>query len=256
MQNERLKDNHIRERLKKLISWLKEMIRTKLHLKTKNLPYYITILLSLVIFIVGLKVFIELADELAENQLENFDRDVSAWIQSYRSDAFTPVLRIITELGDRYAYATLIIALGLFFWFRYKHWRSTLQIVGVLFLSTTSNIIVKQIVNRARPGNEHLVFVDTLSFPSGHSMSAMAFYGTLIYLCLNARLNIIMRLIITILLGTIIVAVGISRIYLGVHYPSDVLAGYAGGLIWVTLSAILLNTIDLWQNRQLSEEAV
>jgi membrane-associated phospholipid phosphatase len=113
-----------------------------------------------------------------------------------------------------------------------------------LILSSLSNIVLKRVINRDRPLDEHLVDVATLSFPSGHSMSAMAFYGFLLYLNLRFASGWI-KIILMILLLVIIVSVGLSRIYLGVHFPSDVLAGFIGGFIWINFSIVVFQIADL-----------
>ena len=95
-----------------------------------------------------------------------------------------------------------------------------------------------------------LIEVNSLSYPSGHSMSAMAFYGLLIYLCARYRMPGWARILLISILLIIILLVGLSRIYLGVHYPSDVAAGFLGGLIWVSFAILLFNTLELWRKRR------
>jgi membrane-associated phospholipid phosphatase len=229
--------------LAKIIQVIKKFLKEKLRYTSEDLPYYLTIIIAIVLFGIGLKIFVELTDELAENELENFDNVITDFVLSFRSDGLTNFFEFVTHLGDRYAYIAIIIALAAFFWFRYKNWKFTAQMIGVLILATLSNVALKNAINRARPSIEHLVSVNTLSFPSGHSMSAMAFYGFLVYLCLRFNLALPLKIMLTVLLCVLILSIGLSRIYLGVHFPSDVSAGFMGGLIWVTLCAINHNLI-------------
>jgi undecaprenyl-diphosphatase len=242
--------SEMKQYLSKVIQWIKDFLRKKLRYQNEDLPYYISISAAILIFVIGLKVFVELTDELSENELENFDDQVTGLVLSFRSDTLTSFFEIVTDLGDRYAYVIITIALGTFFWFRFKNWKFMVQTVSVLVLASLSNIGLKQVINRARPTLEHLVEVNTLSFPSGHTMSAMAFYGFLVYLCLRYNIHNWLRIPLVIILCMLIVSIGLSRIYLGVHYPSDVAAGFMGGLIWVTLCAIILNTIELWRKKK------
>ena len=132
-------------------------------------------------------------------------------------------------------------------WFVFKRWKYVLQTILVLILATTSNMILKRFINRARPGIEHLVSVETLSYPSGHAMSAMAFYGFLIYLCTKFRITKFLKIGIILVLAFIILSIGISRIYLGVHFPSDIAGGYIAGLIWVIFCILILNLIEIFK---------
>jgi undecaprenyl-diphosphatase len=102
-------------------------------------------------------------------------------------------------------------------------------------------------VNRERPSMDQLVSVSTLSFPSGHAMSAMAFYGFLIYLGFHLASTLGVKLAIFFTLGALILLIGFSRIYLGVHYPSDVLAGFIGGIIWVSFFVTLFKIRELYE---------
>ena len=150
-------------------------------------------------------------------------------------------------MGDVYGYAVVLLLLTLMSIFVFKHWKYTFQIVFVLLLSALSNLILKRFVDRARPGIEHMVSVETLSYPSGHAMSAMAFYGFLMYLFYRFKINLVVKIGVIILLGLLILSIGLSRIYLGVHFPSDIAGGYIAGFIWVVFCVILFNLIEVFR---------
>lgn len=233
-----------------IINWIKRFLRERLHLRGEELPYYITIGIAVILFGIALNTFIELTDELAENELGEFDDTVSSFVVSFRSESITPFFKFMTEMGDRLAYIIITITLGAYLFFRHKNWKFIAQTVLVLLLSTLTNILLKSVINRARPSHEHLVQVNTLSFPSGHSMSAMAFYGFLTYLTIVSKIPLVLKISIALLLSLTILAIGVSRIYLGVHFPSDVAAGFIGGLIWITFCVVVFNIFSLLRKRK------
>jgi len=95
--------------------------------------------------------------------------------------------------------------------------------------------VLKTAFQRARPDIQHLIAVGGYSFPSGHAMVATVFYGMLGYLIwLNLRERSKTAWIVPVLTALLIFSIGVSRIYLGVHFPSDVLAGFAAGGLWLT----------------------
>jgi membrane-associated phospholipid phosphatase len=238
------------ELLKKIILSIRRFFNEKLHYHVEDLPYYLTILFASVLFIVGLNGFVDLTEELAKNQLGAFDNKVTDYVLSFRSDWLTSFLIFITRVGTSIGYFIIIGLLALYFFLRHRSWKFILQTVAALILATLSNIALKQVINRARPTIEHLVTVYTLSYPSGHAMSAMGFYGFLIFLTLRYEMGFVLRVVLLTVLTFMIFSIGISRIYLGVHYPSDVLAGFIGGLIWVTFCAIIFDVVDLYRRRR------
>lgn len=237
--------------LKKLVQGIRSFLRERLHSQNPELPYYIAIAIALIFFAIALKGFIEITDELAENELGEFDSTITTWVVGFRSDGLTSYFRFMTDMGDRYAYVIITVLLGGYFFFRHRNWKFVAQTVAVLVLATLSNILIKNVINRQRPTLEHMVSVNTLSYPSGHSMSAMAFYGFLIYLCTQMKMPQLIRITLMALLALIVLSIGVSRIYLGVHFPSDVAAGFLGGLLWVALCVIVFNTFTLWRKRKM-----
>jgi membrane-associated phospholipid phosphatase len=235
--------------LQKIVIIIRRFFKEKLHYQAEDLPYYITILVAFIVFVFGLNAFVDLTQELAEDELTAFDTSVTNALLSIRSEYLTNFLIFITHIGGN-GYVVVIILLVLFFVLVHRNWKFILQTVTVLLLATFSNMALKQVINRARPSLEHLVEVYTLSYPSGHAMSAMGFYGFLIFLVARYTINIFLKVSLITFLVLLILSIGISRIYLGVHYPSDVLAGYIGGLIWVTFCAIVFDIIDLWRRRK------
>lgn len=241
------------EKLIQVVHWVRRFIRKKFHSRNEDLPYYVTILICFILFIIGLNGFVLLTHELAENELNGFDEKVTVFIVSFRREWLTEYFTFATHFGDRNAYIVFTLLLAAFYLIKKRSWKYIVQITSVLMLASLSNIALKKVINRARPSLEHLVSVNTLSYPSGHSMSAMAFYGFLIFLCVRYQMPQWMKTILIILLIILMLSIGISRIYLGVHYPTDVAAGFIGGFIWVAFCAVVFSLADLMRKKQKME---
>lgn len=244
------------ETLRKIVLAIRRFFKEKLHYQSGDLPYYLTILFAFVVFVLALNGFVDLTEELAENSLGAFDEKVTDFVLDFRQDQLTAFLIFMTTIGTRTGYFIVVALLTLYFLLRHRSWKFIVQTVVVLLLATLSNMALKEVINRARPSLEHMVQVYSLSYPSGHAMSAMGFYGFLIFLTMRYQMKRWIRITLVVVLCFMILTIGISRIYLGVHYPSDVLAGFIGGLIWVTLCAIIFDVADLYRKRRQRMEAL
>lgn len=109
-------------------------------------------------------------------------------------------------------------------------------------------LLLKNVYDRQRPSINAEIDAVGYSFPSGHSMGSLIFYGFVIYLVVRTHQRRWIQWLTVTLLGMLVLLIGSSRIYLGAHFPSDVLAGYAAGLIWLILSLIALEWIQ-WHSR-------
>ena len=147
------------------------------------------------------------------------------------NDKITPIVKIITFLAS----TTFFIGLSILLFILIKNKKIGLSIIINLSLSALINFILKNIVQRPRPIGHRLIKETGFSLPSGHSMVSMAFYGFLIYLICKGIKNKKVKISLITFLSLLILLVGISRIYLGVHYTTDVLAGYLLGLIYLIL---------------------
>ena len=151
------------------------------------------------------------------------------------SDGTTSVLKVITELGG---VAFIVLAGVLIFMFCKKiRWFVTFDLVGV----TVINQAIKHIVRRPRPNVLRLVEEDGYSFPSGHSMVSMAFYGIIIYLVYKNVTNKYLKWSLITLLSLLILSIGFSRIYVGVHYFTDVVGGFLLGLAYLIIYINIYN---------------
>jgi membrane-associated phospholipid phosphatase len=149
--------------------------------------------------------------------------------ESARSPALTQSMRAITELGNPFAlfFATFVATALLLHYRRLRDATALALGMSAVWLSTTA---LKEIIARTRPEDSlGVTDVITYSFPSGHAAGALVFYGFLAYLLVrDFRSKLDHRLTLCVA-GILILAVGLSRIYLGVHYLSDVVGGYALG---------------------------
>lgn len=138
------------------------------------------------------------------------------------SDKITPIAKFITFFGGATCLITLSVCLFIFI----KNKKTGGCIILNLVIATALNLLLKNILQRPRPEEYRIINESGYSFPSGHSMVSMAFYGFLIYLIYKNFKNKYLKWTLIILLSFLIVNIGISRIYLGVHYTSDVIAGF------------------------------
>lgn len=237
----------MRKTITLLISKLRTFLSEKFHQYDVTLPYIITVVIALIIVVGGINLFVELTETLKSDLLADYDQQITEYVISLRSPKLTEYFIFVTNVGDFYGYVIVLGIFTLMSIFVFKHWKYTVQIVLVLLLSAVSNLILKRFIDRARPGIEHMVSVETLSYPSGHAMSAMAFYGFLMYLFYRFKINLFLKIGVILLLGILILSIGLSRIYLGVHFPSDIAGGYIAGFIWVVFCILLFNLIEVFR---------
>lgn len=147
----------------------------------------------------------------------------------------TPILKAITELGG--VAFTVLAGVLIFMFCKKNRWFITIDLVGV----TLVNQVIKHIIRRPRPNVLRLVEESGYSFPSGHSMVSMAFYGIIIYLVYKNVSNKYLKWILIILLSLLILSIGFSRIYVGVHYFTDVAGGFLLGLAYLIIYINIYN---------------
>ena len=161
-----------------------------------------------------------------------FDDPVRAWFYSFRGPAITGVAIVITTLANKYVIIGLCLLLLIL-----PQTRMTFGIpmsVGAL-VTMLMNSLIKHLVERPRPEVVHLVTEHGFSFPSGHSITSMFFYGFAIWLVWRYVDNQTARRILTVLLAIPMLLVGPTRIYLGVHFPTDVLGAWCLGFAAIVL---------------------
>ena len=237
----------MQEQLRLIINKLKELLSQMNEKYDSKLPYIITTLITAIIVVGGTKVFIDLTEVLQSEYLINWDKTTSDFIQSYRLPLLTKYFVFVTHLGDIYGYLSLFIICFIIFYIAFKKWKYLIQLFLAMAFATASNLTLKQMINRARPDGEYLVTVKTLSYPSGHAMISMVFYGLLIYLISHFPIKRIWKFVFIFLSILLIVSIGISRVYLGVHYPSDIVGGYIAGFIWVVFCVMIFNLMKIFK---------
>ena len=202
---------------------------------------------GLSISVLLLVIFAKLSEDLLYHELGTFDRVVGELIRGFATPSLTRVAIIITDLGSAYIEVGLMFVVGAFLLFRLKYTWETALLAISLSGSWLLNTILKELFQRARPDIVHLAKAGGYSFPSGHAMVAATFYGVIGYLlCLNLRNHSKPSWYIVVITFALITSIGISRVYLGVHFASDVIAGYAAGGVWAIACIVGLKEIRRW----------
>ena len=210
----------------------------------QRIPLEIATVLSLGVAVLALFLFAWMGDSVSHERTKNFDLAVRTRIHQYSSPGMTKGMIAVSFLGQGglaiAAVVTLIVFLRLR-WRRAAVWLVT-TIVGALVLDLT----LKYAFHRARPAPFFVPLPHTYSFPSGHALVSFCFYGVLAGLLAGRTRSLFFRILIWVCAALLVTAIGLSRIYLGVHYPSDVIAGYLAATLWVSTMVAL----DRWRKKR------
>lgn len=199
------------------------------HMMTTRRVWRITGLFVAFTMIAALAVW--LARTVRAGQLLPFDEPVMRWLHAQTNDLLTMVLLAITQLGG--VLGVTLMTCGLVLWLlknkhTYRAWFVVLTVAGAGLL----NVCLKLLFARERPDFwQHVVHESSYSFPSGHAMGSSALVFAVLFLLWKTKWRWW-----SVAIGVVaIVLVGVSRMYLGVHYPSDIVAGWIVSLVWTSL---------------------
>lgn len=188
----------------------------------------------------GMLVFIIwLAEEVLEGDTQRFDEQVRVIVNQHAQPWFTAAMHFVTYFGSTIVISSLsVCAVVAFYLIKWR--RASLLLLVTMAGAMVLNATLKLSFQRARP----VPFFDitapsSYSFPSGHALFSFCLLGTLAAIISRRVQGVWTRLAVWAAAAVIVMLVGFSRIYLGVHYPSDVLAGYAAAFVWVMSVAIV-----------------
>ena len=182
--------------------------------------------------------FLALAEDVFHKEIMNGDIIGYKIISTFLiSDFTTPIAKFITNFGG----AIFLIILTVVLVILIKNKKIGLSIFSNLVIITVLNQLLKRVLQRPRPTEYRIIEETGYSFPSGHSMVSMAFYGYLIYLIYKYVKNKYIKWSSIVLLSLLICSIGISRIFLGVHYTSDVLGGFFISISYLVIYVSAVN---------------
>ncbi len=190
--------------------------------------------------------FLALAEDVFHQEIMNGDivgYDIVSKL--FKFNVSTPIAKFITNFGG----AIFVISLTTILFFLIKDKKIGISIIANLGIVTILNQIIKFIMQRPRPTEFRIIEETGYSFPSGHSMVSLAFYGYLVYLIYKYINNKHLKRTLIIILSILICVIGVSRIYLGVHYTSDVLGGFLISLAYLIIYIELVNKFVLEKNK-------
>lgn len=198
----------------------------------KTFPRFIP--LSLLLALTSLLLFVWLADEVLEQSTRRFDEQVRVAVHGYSSPPLTAFMRLVTLLGSsEFLLPVVVVTLAVFLIRRQRRdaYLLTITMTGAVLL----DVVLKLSFLRPRPEPYFNIPIPvSYAFPSGHALLSLCFYGLMAWLAAEWLQKLWWRVAVWVVAGLIISLIGLSRVYLGVHYPSDVLAGYLAATLWIS----------------------
>ncbi|QJX47709.1 phosphatase PAP2 family protein [Hymenobacter taeanensis] len=209
--------------------------------------------ITLLLGTVGVVIFLALSREVFDQDAATFDAAAFRWTRQLFGPERQQWVQGITFLASR----NFITGMGLLLvaWLllvRRHRWYSLLVPVVALG-SITLNLVLKQFYHRPRPLLP-LVSASGLSFPSGHAMISASFYGLMVYLVQAHVRHPALRWGLTTALVALIILIGLTRVYLRVHYATDVLAGFTAGLVWLVVAIPLLQQLEVAAKKRFGKQ--
>ncbi|HUR12818.1 MAG TPA: phosphatase PAP2 family protein [Flavitalea sp.] len=234
-----------------------EVMRPNIRKKIKKFFAAISLLstqliIILILFVIALFAFVFLVYWIIKENRVGFDFAVFKLIEPHITNVRTGIMNSISFLGAHsFLIPANLILIAYFLFIKKRRWYS-IKIPVVSLGSLLVMMGLKRFFSRPRPDNPILREVSNFSFPSGHAMVSFTFYGLLIYLVWQNVRNLWLRWILVISLVCLIIAIGVSRIYLRYHYATDVLAGFCLGLIWLVISIAVITRIEKYTRKEIA----
>ena len=197
----------------------------------------------LLAFIFSLLVVIFIVRRIILLKTEWFDERVFSFLKNQVSDDATAFMNGITILGSHYFLIPAFLILILHSFFIKKDKWLGIKIAAISITSVLLMLFLKNIFNRPRPLIPLLSEAGGLSFPSGHAFMSFSFFGLLIYIVYK-EIKSAWKYLLIILIACIVLLIGLSRIYLRVHYASDVIAGLCMGFMWIVISLTVIHFME------------
>jgi undecaprenyl-diphosphatase len=191
-----------------------------------------------------------MAEEMHEGETLPFDRHVRELIHGYSTPALTSAMRFFSRLGSVTVMLIMAAAAFLIFW-RAGWTRAAMLLAITLGGAFLLEQVLKLSFQRARPtAYFEYPLPHSFSFPSGHALFSFCFFGMLASLVTARLRSTVLRVALWMAAAVLIALIGFSRIYLGVHYPTDVIGGYAAAFVWI--SAVTFG--DRWHRSRRQRE--
>ncbi len=214
----------------------KELLRKEISPRLSRwlgLALTVQLALGLLLSLGIIALFANIAEEVAEGESRRFDETVLLWIHWYSPGWLDEVMRFVTVLGYYWVVIPLLAVAAYAFYRKGRTISARLLVVSTVGGIVLTSVL-KDVFERARPDLFESAYVESsYSFPSGHATMAVGFYGTLTLL-VAWRLRGLRRWAVVLAGLVLVLLIGFSRMYLGVHYPTDVLAGFLAAPVWVS----------------------
>lgn len=185
----------------------------------------------------SLYIFLKLSHKIIDKQLILFDSTIINFIHNMHSPLLTDIMKSITFFGGEIFIGSAMLLTIVVLHIK-NHKKDAVVFGFILIFGIILNLWLKGFFERARLDQFVMVIEETYSFPSGHSMNSFVLFMSLTYFIFHNNRNKKLGIILSAVSAIIVFLIGVSRVYLGAHYPSDVIGGYAAGLLW--FSAVLL----------------
>ncbi|WP_164507329.1 phosphatase PAP2 family protein [Companilactobacillus furfuricola] len=177
--------------------------------------------------------------------IDHFDDFFIDILYQNHSQALLAKVRFLTNIGGTFWTIMISVAIVILLIIK-KYYYAAIFLASNKLIVVTLNTIIKDLIRRPRPDHHHFVFESSLSYPSGHSSSALSLYIPLLIICWFIFKKIASRILFSTLATLIIITIGVSRIYLGVHYPSDIVGGYLLALIVLILCILFMRSKNIF----------
>lgn len=205
----------------------------------------------LILFLVSLVTFVYVIRKIFVQNRTSFDNQAFEFVRQMVSERNNDIMQFFTFLGTHNFLIPANLVLIAYYLFIKKHRWYSIKIPAIAITSLGLMFGLKHLFNRPRPDMPLLFEAGGLSFPSGHALMSVTFYGLLVYIVYTSIEKKGIKWLLIGLLILLIIFIGFTRVYLRVHYASDVIAGYCVGFLWLSFAIWILNRMENFSRKKL-----